>query len=155
MANRLRGLATALLQGWVVFWIAALAAGVIALIVDHEKAFRSDDPFLLGLIVGIVPGVMATIFTGLRQWTGKQWAAHGICAAMLLAWCGLLFVGSLVPGEGSAVCGLAAAASAILGLLPWPLYALAYPKWLKFAVTTAGGVFLATWLAVAMHMMAS
>jgi len=136
----------ALLRSWLIFVIVSLIAGVAMLIADGDHPLESDDPYLVGFLIGgIAAAIMfvSSLSGGPANRTANYWF-FGILAA----WCvALLVAEAMNDGEGDGLMAMMAVASLIMGAAGWYLVGIIakirYPRSAVLIVTCLGITMLA------------
>lgn len=149
MSSRLTVLAEGILQSWLVFCVVAYVGALTMGILDGpDELLRSDDPYIVGAVFGMVSGVGAGVFQLVRSLTDRPWVAHATCAVCLAIWCGLHVVVSMIPGEGREIAKFVAAGSAIAAIVGWPMFGRRFAWPVATVILMAGALFFAAWFVI-------
>jgi len=134
-----------LLRAWLVFSTVAALGFWAGLCIDHDDPLRSDDPYIFGCVFGVFAACLAAVYSvseGIARHVGRTPIRDVSYAAVLAAWCLLLWGGSLQGGEAAPWLAFWANASFIVGALTYPLCRCRPPRAVGIVVSCVGVLFL-------------
>ncbi len=140
---------------YVAFSFIAVIAGLAAAWADGDHLLKSDDPYLIGLILGGVAAALAAIYLGVKRLSSppaSKHAANIVYFGGLLLWTAFWLATDHNAAEGKGI-GLAIAiASAATGIVIWPLCRFQLPKFAARVIGLLGAAFICGYAYVAFQM---
>lgn len=130
-------------RAWFAGSAVALPAFVFFAFMDGDNPLYSDDPYIAGLLCGMVAAIFAVLYSIIERIPKIARYKGFFCGMLLLIWCSIFFIGDLMtpnsecPGVGI----LIATFSFISGVAAWILCKLRLPRWFILLVSS-GGVLL-------------
>lgn len=140
---------------YVAFSLIAVSTGLLAAWADGDHLLQSDDPYLIGLMLGGVAAALAAIylaFSRLSLTRAPTFIANIVYFGGLFLWTAFWLATDHNATEGKGI-GLAiAVASAVTGIVVWPLCRFELPKVAARAIGLLGVTFIGGYIYVAIQL---
>lgn len=140
---------------YVAFSLIAVSTGLLAAWADGDHLLQSDDPYLIGFILGGVAAVLATIYLAFSQYSLPPVPTHTantVYFGGLFLWTAFWSATDYNATEGKGI-GLAiAGASAVTGIVVWPICRFGLPKVAARTIGLLGAMFIAGYVYVAIQL---
>jgi hypothetical protein len=136
-------------RAWLAFAAWMFLGWSIGILLDGDNPLRSDDPYCIGLIFGVVAACMAGAYGLVELFKLSQKKTSDFYLFLLGIWCIFLFTMSWIPrvgGEAQVAEELLlhfTAASAIIGVSVWPLCIKKLPRFCAGGISAVGITLLA------------
>lgn len=142
-------------RAWLAFSVLAIVGFTVFLFIDRDDPLRSDDPYLVGFIFGMVAAGLAAVYTAIEIFAQRLNLRHlsGFTYSVVLAgWCALMWALSRRGGEGAELFVYFAVASLGIGLLTYPLCRFRIPRTFAVIISGMGGLIVIMYCFVSLRM---
>jgi hypothetical protein len=141
-----------LLRSAAVFGVVGLAGFLMYFAVDGDDPARSDDPYLVGMMLGFVAAAAAAFYTMLEVFVRRRVVVDLLYFGLLGLWAVFVAASTWFSLEGQEMGLYVAGASLIAGTLGWPFCRFRIPRTLAILATAGGVVMVAAYVVVALRM---
>lgn len=139
---------------YVAFSLIAVSTGLLAAWADGDHLLQSDDPYLIGFILGGVAAALAAIYLAFSRFSlppAPTRTANIVYFGGLFVWTAFWLATDYNAIEGKGI-GLAiAGASAVTGIIIWPICRFGLPKVAARTIGLLGAIFIAGYVHVAIQ----
>lgn len=126
---------TSLWRAWLGFAGLTVLGFVAFLIFDHDNPLHSDDPYLVGFILGGIAAGISLVYSLAEKAFGNRWWAT-LCYGMVIGlWAILATMATANSPEGKEIGMVVGGASLVVGAIAWPLIAFRIPRSLAAILT--------------------
>jgi hypothetical protein len=144
-----------LVRAWTAFSEVAVVGFLAFLFLDRDNPFRSDDPYLVGLLFGAIAACLAFVYT-VTETVAERLRRPGLTAPVYTgivgAWCLSLWAGSWATREGADLLVFVATGSLIAGALTWILCRVTLPRAVAAPLSCIGALLVVMYFVVAVGM---
>jgi hypothetical protein len=148
----LRWIATSMWRAWLGFAGLTVFGFVASYAMEVENPLRSDDPYLMGFLMGGIAAGMSVVYSIAEKVVGNRWWSSLCYGAAVCLWAVFVVATSANSPEGEDIGKLIAIASLVIGALGWPLYAFCVPRGLAVSLTVGALIALVMYVVVAVRM---
>jgi hypothetical protein len=137
------------------FSLTATVAGLAAAWADGDHLLESDDPYIVGLLLGAVAAVQTALYLGLKRLLARSPSKHLaeiIYAVGLLLWAAFWLAADWYAVEGKGIGLLIAVAGGATGIVVWPLCRFQLPKVATATIALLGISFIACYAYIAVRL---
>jgi hypothetical protein len=138
-----------LLRSGAGFGLAGAAGFALYLLLDGDNPLRSDDPYLVGFLLGAVGAASAAIYTLFETFVRRPIIVDFVHFGLLGLWALMLLVSELFVIEGQGYPTYFAAGSVFAGTIAWPPCRFRIPTWFAVGASLLGIAMAVTYFVVA------
>jgi hypothetical protein len=124
---------------------------VAYLIIDRDNLLRSDDPYLVGFLLGGIAAGMSLVYSIAERLRASRWWATFCHGLVLCLWAILVLATSNNSSEAEEMGRVVAGASVVGGAISWPLIAFRIPRNLLVILTAGALTILVMYVVVAVR----
>jgi hypothetical protein len=126
---------TSMWRAWIAFAALTVFGFVMTLLLAFENPLRSDDPYLNGVMPGLLVAAMSLVYSitealSASRWWGTFWYGLALCL-----WAGFVLAMTHGSNEGEDMGKAVACISLAAGAMGWPLFAFRMPRKLAAVLT--------------------
>ncbi|WP_428304212.1 hypothetical protein [Lacipirellula sp.] len=140
---------------YVAFSLVAVGAGLAAAWADGDHLLASDDPYIVGFLLGGVAGALTALHLALNKLQTRSDSTHLaqiIYFLVLFLWAAFWLAADCYAVEGKGIGLMIALASGVTGVVVWLLGRFPLPTMATRAIGLLGVSFIASYAYVAMRL---
>jgi hypothetical protein len=140
----------AIIRAWCAFSLLSFLFGCWFLLMDGDNLLRSDDPYVVGFLLGGVAAVLTIVYSLAEAVRPGGCFKEVVWLAACSLWCAVLFFAwrSCEGGEGAEIALFVLAGSAITAAVEWPSLRFRLPRMAIAVTSTMSLVMIALYLYV-------